>query len=482
MGIYLGQGIYSKEARQKIKQMSETFKINDSLEINREHMLFITFTENIFSNFETFYGKFFLFSDQQNKDETITQQFEPHSISFKLFYPESSMGDAYQEREYTLHIYKSTKNPQYVSKSYPEYGIDDEIQSHILYEFWQVPDYAYKLLSKTIRQYSYKEQQYDSLIKKIQEEILEVEQPSDMISETKNQIPENYNFIIPSGIPVIQQLEWIRKRQFPNKDKYNLPIYFINNGKLYFKFINDYETKKDIHLGTKLSYTKNFANLEDYEDKTKELTTSEDFLYINKNRTTVLNQSISRNLKSLIEGKGDSPVKRIQIEFMNSFLPEPLYQEQWKDIYKDWYQFDQQFLDDPLLLEDRAGYIYSTQMLGILQNQDSITFDTNNLSSIKILEDINIATVITLNISDQQFTGANEEKDITVKVQQVVDSRTHVIFPQQQLWQIYITTILDSKFVNLNNQLYKLSNVIEDQNKQESVNQADKFGETSDAI
>jgi hypothetical protein len=50
---------------------------------------------------------------------------------------------------------------------------------------------------------------------------------------------------------------------------------------------------------------------------------------------------ISRNLNSLIDGKGDIPVKRIEIEFMNSFLPEPLYQEEWKDLYKDWYQFDQ---------------------------------------------------------------------------------------------------------------------------------------------
>lgn len=482
MGVYLGQGIYSKESSQKIKQMGDTFKINDTLDINRENMLFLSFNESIFSNFEVFYGKFFLFPEQQNKSKLITQQFEPTSISFTLYYPESHSGDQYQEREYELQIYKLNKTPNYIQCSYPEYGVEENIQSHILYEFWQVPTYAYKLLSKTMKQYSYTDQQYDSLIKKIQNEILDVEQPSDNISETKNQLPEDTNFIIPSGIPVTQQLEWIRKRQFPNKDKYNLPLYFINNKKLYFKFINDYTIKRDIYLGSKKSNMYNYKNLEDYISKTSEIIEYQSFVYVNKNRSTVNNQLITRNIKSIIEGKGDIPIKRIQIEFMNSFLPEPLYQDEWKDLYKDWYQYDQQFLDDPLLLEDRAGFLYSTQMLGFIQNSDQIIFETNNMVDIKTLEDLNIQTVLTLHISDQQFTGSDEKQDNEIKVQQVVEGRTHILFPQQQFWHVIISTIIDSKFINLNNTLYKLDSPIEDQNKQESANQSDNFGETSDGI
>lgn len=482
MGVYLGQGIYSQEQNNKIKQMSEKFKINDQFEVNRENFLFITFAESIFSNFEIFYGKFFLFPEQQNKSEIKAQIFDPNSISFKLYYPESSQGDQFQEREYDLQIYKINKFPKHIQCSYPEYGVSENIQSHILYEFWQIPTYAYKLLSKTIKQYSYKDQQYDSLIKKIQEDILDVDQPSNNISETKNQLPEDINFIIPSGIPVTQQLEWIRKRQFPNKDKYNLPIYFINNNELYFKFINDYDTKKDIYLGSKKSDMYNYKDLDDYTNYTKNLSEISNFVYINKNRSTINNQLISRNLNSLIDGKGDIPVKRIEIEFMNSFLPEPLYQDEWKDLYKEWYQFDQQFIDDPLLLEDRAGFLYSTQMLGILQNQDQIIFETTNLQDIKILDDLNIQTVLTLHISDQEFTGSNQEKDNVIKVQQVVESRTHTIFPQQSFWHIVITTILDSKFINLNNTLYKINNPIEDQQEKQQYDSQDQFGETSDGI
>jgi hypothetical protein len=44
--------------------MGDTFKINDTLDINRENMLFLSFNESIFSNFEVFYGKFFLFPEQ----------------------------------------------------------------------------------------------------------------------------------------------------------------------------------------------------------------------------------------------------------------------------------------------------------------------------------------------------------------------------------------------------------------------------------
>ena len=130
----------------------------------------------------------------------------------------------------------------------------------------------------------------------------------------------------------------------------------------------------------------NYKNLEDYISKTSEIIEYQSFVYVNKNRSTVNNQLITRNIKSIIEGKGDIPIKRIQIEFMNSFLPEPLYQDEWKDLYKDWYQYDQQFLDDPLLLEDRAGFLYSTQMLGFIQNSDQIIFETNNMIDIKYLK------------------------------------------------------------------------------------------------
>ena len=94
--------------------MGDTFKINDTLDINRENMLFLSFNESIFSNFEVFYGKFFLFPEQQNKSKLITQQFEPTSISFTLYYPESRSGDQYQEREYELQIYKLNKTPNYL--------------------------------------------------------------------------------------------------------------------------------------------------------------------------------------------------------------------------------------------------------------------------------------------------------------------------------------------------------------------------------
>jgi len=68
-----------------------------------------------------------------------------------------------------------------------------------------------------------------------------------------------------------------------------LPLYFINNKKLYFKFINDYTVKRDIYLGSKKSNMYNYKNLEDYINKTSEIIEYQSFVYVNKNRSTVNN-------------------------------------------------------------------------------------------------------------------------------------------------------------------------------------------------
>lgn len=446
------------------------FRLNEKLIVEQSQMVSMEISEDISVPFETFHGVFILNWSEFSKTANL-QIITPHTIEIKIRFPRHvGENPEYDEREYKIIIYNFIRNNYAHGKYYPELGEYANTTSLSEYEWWGVPDYQYKLIETPMKQYSFKDKTYHEILGYIQKELLKVKfEPEDdkFVEKQLNKIPANDPYIFPSTIPTLQVIENIvMNTWYPTKIKQHaIPIYFINNGKFYYKIQNKENCcDLDVYIGDKILELNVMLDITKQRKKQNKLKyVFQDCIIDSTARSSRFGQVTRRNSVDVHEQKstGDQqqsekqiPLKHKQTMWLNSQNPEPFYGDGNEDgfhkTYKDYWEYDQYYLEDEYFLENRMQKKYNLDLLYSFYGQETISVQQNALEINNILEDLYLSRVVKIYIDDSQIIN-REVKDDNQPIDpigQIILRRSLLIVPQSHYFGIHIVFGTQGKWQN----------------------------------
>lgn len=418
----------------------EYFIVNEYIKIKSSNLIMIELVEDLLSPFEILHGIFILtWSEMTNSLQFV----QPNKLEITLQY-EGLIDEELNRRKYNLQIY------QYKRLSHPN-GYNYNLQggtymqetSHSSYEFWGVPDYQYKLMRTPERQYSYSNKTYYEILEDIQKEKLDIEfkKESDEFrtytSKNLNTVQPNHPIIFPSTVPTLSVIQNMLNDTWYPKDitSHQIPLFYINNKKMYYKYqFDDTYPVTDVYIGDKwynLTDPTNIIIDDAFKDmRGDKIFVFNEFSYLDQQKISYFGSATRRNIQNIHEQIDNQkiPLPPKPTYWLNSQPIENEMQEIYKlHKEKQYWEFDQLYLDDEYSLENRMGKKYNLQLMSYFYNMPiigvySYQFAVNNLFKQLLLQDI-----VNLHINDRQFVihYGEDYKDVG----QIVTQRTLTFVP-----------------------------------------------------
>ncbi len=440
--------LQGEEPRGDVIIENNEFIVNNELVVQATQMIELMIEESIDKPFEHFRGRFVL-NWSEFKDGEI-QFIEPHNLKFTIRFPKQ---DDWDTREYNLRVTKSIRNNYPRGNYYPELGEYSNQTSHSEFVWWGVPDYQYRLMFSPIKQHSFRKKKFHEIFKTIQEDCLEVEynmEDDEYIEECLNQVPQNDSLVFPQTVPTLSVIEkLVIQTWYPNDiETHTIPVYFINDGKFYYKiqykenskltdiYVGDYYTKKDTE-----------HTVHDELDQMEELKYIFDtFELLPSSRVALFGTIPMRNSKHIHEQDDEQkiPLHHKQTLWMNSQQLEPLFEEAHEN-YKEYWEFDQYYLDDEYFLENRMGKKYNLQLLYAYYGSDKLRIIQSSQRELDYLENMKLTTMVKIHFKDSQLINKSEEQ-MDEKIIQSVFKRNYLIYPQIQSFNLNIEFAMTGKW------------------------------------
>lgn len=438
------------------------FILNEQIKVQQSQMLFLEFEEDILKPFELFHGQFVLFGTEIENENNWKHKYncyEPYKLSFKLTYPrrDGSLAELTEE----IHIYKYIRRHYPNGNAYPFQSHGQTYPSHTYIEFWGVPDYVIKLMRFPLKQRSFKDKTYGEILEDILKEFdIKCNSPnykheqkykiSDIKILNKQEIQEP--LVIPQGVNFFNFLEWLRLRLWQDKEDFtSFPFIYFNHGNLNILIPNVSPSNCGfkLYLGDKWTEISSVNEsgeqvINKFIDKINKDYVLEYVEYVSRNRGTIFNILQNRHEKFLFQGNMEEklPFKWKKLRSMNSFIPEPTFCDIKKE-YKDYWEYDQFYIDEEMNLEDRMGLMYNTFLYNYYYNMDYFITGFNNFLHQEMLEKLPLGLQFVIKLWDSQFTGKDEYSE---EIKQIVQRRQHFIVPAQQYWQVMVELQTDSKW------------------------------------
>ena len=435
------------------------FILNGVIQVPQTNFKFFILNETILEPFETFHGEFIM--DGSELAEHTINIIQPETIDVTLRYINKDTSGV-DSRTYKIiitrfvrkDIVRDIKKDDFFQNSQYKLG-------HITFEFWGVPDYQFKLNLLPIQQMQYRGMEYSKILidicKKIGIEYCETD--SNDIEKPVNYVLKNDNFIFPSSIPFLQVLQKILVNTWynlQNTELYQLPILFINNGKMIYKRLYNetvVNNQKDIYIG---DFWDNYMNYDsNSEDNTKawfsvknEKYVFPKFLYYCNQRNQIYGQISKNNLNHIFNNidTEDIPLKHKYLWQMNRQGPENL-----KDIFekkdylfeKKYQEFDQLYLEDEYILENRIAKKYQSALTNLHYNSDMIMVYGHNFTDPGLFN-LRISDMVKLHLDDTISTSYKDVYKDTIIA--TIFSREIFIYPQQGFFGINFKFQFNGRF------------------------------------